>query len=81
MNKIRKSLKVAQKMLKPKPQKPKLTPEQFKQLAKVNSTLKKVLQNELAMKDLEDDTKDMLVKFAKTFIEEAAQKATKNVDS
>lgn len=80
MKDIKKALKIAQKTLKPKPQKPKLTPEQFKQLTKVNMTLNMVLQGKLTLKDLSDDTQDMLLKLAKTFIEEAAKKATKKID-
>lgn len=81
MDDINKALEIVKKTLKPKPQKPKLTPEQFKQLAKVNTTLNMVLQGKLTLKDLSEDTQDMLLKFAKTFIEESAKKATKNVDS
>lgn len=80
MDDIKDALKVVQKIIKPKSQKPKLTPEQFKQLTKVNNTLNMVLQGKLTLKDLSDDTQDMLLKFSKTFIEEAAKKATKSAD-
>lgn len=75
MNDIIKTLSIVQKALQPKPQKPKLTLEQFQQLSKVNITLQLVLQGKLTLKDLEGDTKDMLLTLSKTFIEEAAKKS------
>ena len=81
MSDISKTLKVVQDALKPKPQNPKLTTEQCQQLAKVNMTLALVLQGKLTLKDLENDSKEMLLKLSKTFIDEAATKSIEYVNS
>ncbi|WP_394183028.1 hypothetical protein [Marinomonas posidonica] len=75
MGDLEKTLKIVLDTLKPKPQKPKLTPEQFQQLAKVNMTLQLVLLGKKTPKDLQDDTNKMLEKLAKTFIDDAIKKA------
>ncbi|KJY75696.1 hypothetical protein [Vibrio nigripulchritudo] len=75
MEELLKGLEIAKKALKKRPQKPKLTPEQFLQLAKVKKEMEKILMGKQTVNDLSDKNKEMLIKLAKTFIEEAAEKA------
>ena len=77
MSDLEKGLKAVEKALKAKPkgQAPKLTPEQFQQLSKVKITLQLVLLGVKTPMDLQQETVKMLSKLAKTFIEEASEKA------
>ncbi|WP_353666999.1 hypothetical protein [Marinomonas sp. THO17] len=77
MSDLIKGLKAVESALKAKPkgQAPKLTPEQFQQLSKVKITLQLVLLGVKTPMDLQQETAKMLAKLAKTFIEEASQKA------
>ncbi|BCL68466.1 hypothetical protein TUMSATVNIG1_04030 [Vibrio nigripulchritudo] len=75
MEELLKGLEIAKKALKKRSQKPKLTPEQFLQLAKVKKEMEKILMGKQTVNDLSDKNKEMLIKLAKTFIEEAEEKA------
>ncbi|ADZ91877.1 hypothetical protein [Marinomonas mediterranea] len=75
MSDIEKALKLVSKGFKKKEKELKLTPEQLEQLLKVFLQVQSVLQGTGTIKDLEKENNKMLVKMAKTFIEEAAEKA------
>ncbi|GLQ73466.1 hypothetical protein [Vibrio penaeicida] len=81
MEDILKALELAIKALKKRPQKPKLTPEQFKQLAKVKKEIESILLGKQSIAELSNETNEMLMKLTKTFIEQAPEKATKSVSS
>ncbi|EGU61378.1 hypothetical protein VINI7043_14275, partial [Vibrio nigripulchritudo ATCC 27043] len=51
MEELLKGLEIAKKALKKRPQKPKLTPEQFLQLAKVKKEMEKILMGKQTVND------------------------------
>ncbi|NGN96220.1 hypothetical protein G5S52_00690 [Grimontia sp. S25] len=76
MTDLIKALEMVKKAYKTKPQKPKLTPEQFQQKAKVEIRVKKVLNGTEPLDALAEETTKLLVELAKTFVKEAAAKAS-----
>lgn len=70
-----KALKMVKNAYKPKPNKPKLTPEQFQKKSKVASSVNKVLNGVEPIDGLAKETTKLLAQLAKTFVQEAAEKA------
>lgn len=71
-----KTLETVKKALKPKPQKPKLTPAQFKQKAKLEASVNKVIQGIDGTDTLMKEALKMVGKLAITFIQQAPEKVS-----
>ncbi|NLS11956.1 hypothetical protein HGP28_03505 [Vibrio sp. SM6] len=71
---MKKALITARKGLKPGKLKPKLTPEQLQQKAKMIDTLSKVIDDIEPMSALSKESQKLLMVLAKTFIQQAPQK-------
>ncbi len=73
-----KALKIVKKALKSKPHKPKLTPKQFQQKAKVEMKVKKVINGTEGVDGLMKESNKLLLELAKTFITQTTRKASQS---
>ncbi len=76
-----KALEMVNKAFQPMPQKPKLTPKQFQQKAKVVAKLIQVLSGTETPNGLAKEADKLLEELAKTFIKEAMEKANQASES
>lgn len=77
MDDLIKALKIVKKTFKTKPQKPKLTPKQFQQKAKVHIRVKSVINGSEGVDQLMEESNKLVEELVKIFIKQASEKSRK----